>query len=370
MALVVLFSFGTPATPPAWLETLRAGVAIPLIVWAAAVVGRVQSRGVLAGIVFMAWSVAATLTSGRLTLGLIFATATALSLLVLSAARSTRVGVFRTGLILFAAATIALNAWSLAEPGIGMDGNPRYFVGGKNAMAMSLLPLVFMLHWHWHPQHRLLRTSRWGLIGVAGASVLTAGSGTGAVMVLALGAFLVSGSRLGKRWWPWFLSVPVIHWALISGWLLEQSAWARRFVEFGLGKSADFTRRTYTWDLSWERILQNPLGEGRGYSFIAERSSEVSETHNLMLEAMVTGGWPAGLLLLLVVGAVMCAAARDGDRGGVYYVWIACLVGTMESYTFHFGFWLLLGLATAGRFTVKADASSSCSPKRPAEVSP
>jgi O-antigen ligase len=359
LSLLVVLSFGTPATPPAWFDTVRALAALPLIVWAVRATIQRTSSAIHAGTLFMAWALATTAVFGRVSFGLLFASALALALLALAESRSQLAGPFRSGLILLAVVTVGLTAWSMRDPDIGLDGNPRYFVGGKNALAMALLPLVFVLFSLWRPDQRTLRVMRWLLIGTACAVVLAGGSGTGTVMVLALGAGIATGGRLGKRWWPWFISIPIIHWALVSGWLLDTFGWADRFVQASLGKSSDFTRRAYIWDLSWIGIERQPLGQGRGYSFIGERFTDVSETHNLFLEALVTGGWPGALILLLLIGTVMRSSAHSGNAAAVYFVWVACLVGTMESYTFHLGFWLLLGLAAGAAHSSSREPSTS-----------
>jgi O-antigen ligase len=306
-------------------------------------------------VLFLGWILATTTIYGRISFGLLFATTCALSLLILGSLRGQVPGVFRNALVVLSVVSVLLTAWSFRDPQIGLDGNARYFLGGKNALGMYLLPLVVVLLTAWRPSSKLRRISRWLLVGTAATLVVAGGSGTGLVMVLALCVWLVTGMRLGKRWWLWFATIPVIHWALVSGWLLRSFGWAVQFVEGALGKSSDFTRRSYTWELAWGGVQQNPLGQGRGYSFIGERFSDVSETHNLFLEAFVTGGWPGAVLLLVLIGAVMREAARAGNNAAVYFVWTACLVGTMESYTFHFGFWLLLGLASAQTLATTED---------------
>ena len=260
-----------------------------------------------------------------------------------------------------------MTVWSFATPQIGLDGNARYFVGGKNALAMYLLPIVYILlraSWHADAEARH-RVIRWLLVVAACGAVVAGGSGTGLVFVLALSVWAATAMRLGKRWWLWFWSIPLLHWSLLTGWLLRSFGWAPWFVD-ALGKSVDFTRRIYTWELAWEGAQRNPLGQGRGYSFIGDRFGGVGETHNLFLEAFVTGGWPGAALLLILIGVVMRTAACNGNRAGVYFTWVACLIGTMESYTFHFGFWLTLGLAAATTSAASSGKQSEQKVSQPA----
>lgn len=347
VGLTTLLGYGLPATPPPWAEAARIVAAATVVLLALRKPALEQTRVFLLAIAFMVWTMATTAAFGRLTLGLLFATLSALALMLLATKRSRGADAVGLGFLVFSIATVVLTAYSFQSPSVGLDGNARYFVGGKNALAMNLLPLVFLIHARWHPQRRSLRLTRMAVLLTACITVIAGGSGTGTVMVLAYAAFVVARGRIGRHWWWWFASVPVVHFALLSGWLLDASPWARDFVESGLGKSSDFTRRVYTWDVAWAHVSMNPFGEGRGYSFLADRFADLSETHNLMLEALVTGGWPGLVLLLLLVAAIMRACAQRGDRAGVYFIWVACLVGTMESYTYHFAFWLLLGLALA-----------------------
>lgn len=343
-AVSLLMGFGTPAVLPQWYATVRT-LAAGLIL-CVAVRQRLANFGPTApwALSFFAWTLGTTVLAGNLTFGVLFATASALGLLFLGFHNTGMNDDTRLGLLIWAISTILLTALSFHSPEIGLDGNARYFVGGKNALAMYLLPAVYILHAHWSPARGLLVLSRAALILTACVSVLAGGSGTGVVMVLAYGAFLASRSRLGKPWPQWFISIPVLHLLLVSGWLLRNFAWAREFVESGLNKSSDFTRRVSTWEVAWHRVLQNPWGEGRGYSFIAERFGDLSEAHNILLEALVTGGWIGVFLFLGVIAAAMRTCAARGHRSGIYFLWMACLVGTMESFTFHFAFWLLLGL--------------------------
>lgn len=347
LVLATLLGHGFAAVPPSWFELARSTAAVIVVLLALRKVPDETPRVYLIAVAFMLWTLSTTTVFGRLTLGLLFATVSALALMLLAAKRSRVADAIGVGFLVFAIATVVLTAYSFQSPSVGLDGNPRYFVGGKNALAMNLLPLVFLLHARWSPQLPSLRLIRLGLLLTASIIVIAGGSGTGTVMVLAYAAFVLARGRLGRHWWWWFASIPVLHFTLLSGWLLSASPWAREFVESTLGKSSDFTRRAYTWDVAWTHVNTNALGEGRGYSFLADRFADLSETHNMMLEALVTGGWPGLTLLLLLIAAVMRACAQQGDRAGVYFIWMACVVGTMESYTYHFGFWLLLGLVLA-----------------------
>jgi hypothetical protein len=345
--LTVVFAFGVSTPVPSWFELLRAAVGVGFMLWAAFTPHFALRGGALAT-AFACWVAVVTALSGRLSPGILFAVGTFLALFVLAKERGRSAGPFRSGLLAFALISIAINAVSVISPDLDATGHDLYYMGGKNALAMTGLPLLYLLHVTWSPTDARLRTVRWIACTALAVSVVIAGSATGKVMVFAYIAFLLLRGRGLRQWWWWFFSIPLIHLALLSGWLLTSSEWARRFVEDALGKRTDFTDRSAIWEVAWERVRHQPLGEGRGYSFLAERFGGISEAHNMLLEALITVGWPGLLLLLALVAIVMQKSATSSEsRAGVYFVWLACIVGTMESYTYHFGFWLLLGLAAA-----------------------
>lgn len=350
-AIGFAMGLGAPPVPPPWYEVARASSSIVLVFWAARTIAGGVTPAALSSIVFLAWTLTTTAAFDRLTVGLIFATATALALLVLGQARGREPGSFRSGLLMLAVGSVALSLLSFSDPSVGLDGNPRYFAGGKNALTLVLLPMALVLQMLWRPGTRPWRLSKWAVLAGSGVVVVQGGSATGIVASIAVAAWFLTGGRFGRRWWPWFLSVPALHWAVVSGWLISSASWLGELLTDGLGKSPDFTRRSFTWDVAQARIQTHPLGEGRGYSFLSERFGDVAESHNLFLEAMVTGGWPSAGFLLILIGVVMRSASLGGNQAGVFFVWVACLVGTMESYTFHLGFWLLLGVAAASPAT-------------------
>lgn len=346
VSLWILFGFTFSTDDRTWLDPARAVVGVIVATWVLTNREWLRGSGVFP-MLFMFWIVAVTALSGRLSLGILFASASALAVFGLASTAGRSWGVFRAGLFVFALGTITLNAFSLASPELDLNGHQLYFVGGKNAFAMAFIPLIFLLHVTWQPTSPAGRVARVVACAVAAGSTVYAGSGTGVVMVALYAAFILTRGRLLKRWVPWFLSIPLIHLSLQSGWLINNSEWARELVSGGLDKSLTFTNRTRIWDLSWQRVGEHPLGEGRGYSFLGDYLEGISESHNLFLEALLTGGWPALVLLLVVIGTIMRRASSIAGGAGVYFVWMAGVVGAMESYTFHFGFWLLLGLAAA-----------------------
>ena len=77
------------------------------------------------------------------------------------------------------------------------------------------------------------------------------------------------------------------------------------------------------WRTSLAILLDHPLGIGPGnfqqyYTqyMPADAAEAVADPHNIWLDAAVTGGWAAGIALLVAAAALLWAAVRRGVSGG------------------------------------------------------
>lgn len=332
---------------PTYMASLSIPFALGLLVWVLAnphsKVGSVE----LSALALTLTIVSVTVANGRYAAGPIFATFAGLGVLlgVRALAREHALW-FRHVAVVLGMIMIIATAYSVVNPLEDEYGVERYFTGGKNSVALVLLWAVSALVSWWHPRHTALRFLRLVLIGLALFSMATSGSSTGKIVAMMAVVFQFVPATAFRAWKRWLAASLVMNWMIVSGWLAASFAWVSSLLESQLDKDATLTGRDALWDIAAREIVANPVGLGRGHTLIAERvGGGLSEAHNMFLEVALVGGWVALALLVVLLGSVMKEAAFSSEPRGLAYVWLATVLGAVESVSFQLDFYFLLAIA-------------------------
>lgn len=242
---------------------------------------------------------------------------------------------------------LTLSLFTLWRPRYDWSGVPVYFTGGKNSVAVTMLWVLPVISLWWMPARFPGRVARIVASAAALAVLFLCGSSTAQVLAVLAVPLMVLPRRAFARWRVWLVGLLAFHMLVLTGWLMASFGWLQALVTVELGKDSTFTGRSYIWSRSWDAIAEQPFGYGRGNSYVATNvSSQLSETHNLFLEAGLAGG----LLLMFVVAVVVTLVVREAALGReprmVMWIVLAGTLGVVESITFLLDFWFLLAVST------------------------
>lgn len=184
---------------------------------------------------------------------------------------------------------------------LGVNDRNQYFVGGKNAFSIFLIPVGFAV-----VINRLYRSGRIGkneivFLMLIVISVLWAGSAAGIVTAVAMTISLLWVNKYKPRASVVVLSMAGVYVFLVFfAEVLVNTAWWFRITQW-LGKDVTLTSRFSIWEKALEIIGDNWLfGVGRGaqikYINSWGRTRIGSEAHNFLLELLLEGGL-VGLVL-------------------------------------------------------------------------
>lgn len=182
--------------------------------------------------------------------------------------------------------------------------NEIFFLGGKNAVGMVVVPASFILFLNsLHSKGKISFASiAVAIIGIV--STIMAGSATGIVVSVITIFFLIYFVNVipKKVFWFWSVVFAYLLFLIFSDGFFKSEIW-NSFVEM-LGKDATLTSRTRIWTAVLELIKTNPLfGYGRGIEFSYTGASYFGaaqfETHNVALQVLLDGGICAMVFYLL-----------------------------------------------------------------------
>jgi len=178
---------------------------------------------------------------------------------------------------------------------LGTSEHTLYFVGGKNAFSMFLVPVGFAVI-----INKLVRSGRIGtaeilFVLLVVGSVFWAGSAAGIVTALAMVGSLLLVRRYKPKVSMAVLIVAGVY-VLIAFFteVFMNTGWWFRFTQW-MGKDVTLTSRFAIWDRVLEMIGENwlfGLGRGAEIKFVNAwgRTKISSEAHNFLLELLLEGG--------------------------------------------------------------------------------
>ncbi len=249
-----------------------------------------------------------------------------------------------------AVTAMVLNLFSMLIQ--GQDEKTHYFIGGKNAFSIFMIPVSFVVL-----AHRLINKGKLGKgdivwLFAVGASIIWASSAAGIVTALAMFVVLGWTRRHKPQVWLTLMIVAGIYLVLlVFTELLSGAKWWYSITQL-LGKDVTLTSRFSIWNETIEIIRENWLfGVGRGAEIVYKsrwsRMVITSEAHNFVLEILLESG-VTGLLLYI---ALFWSAVKRLDMNSMLHrVAFAALIvmlvnGLVESINNQILVNLLIGLA-------------------------
>lgn len=175
------------------------------------------------------------------------------------------------------------------------DPNITYFIGGKNAFSIFLIPIIYVVLINAQIMRGTVRRSEMLFAVLALFTILWGNSATGVVAAIATAALLLLFRKHKPNTKVFVLGILAINILLVffSRFLFESKAWLI-FTQW-LGKEATLTSRTEVWESAKGLIRENwLLGTGRGTQiFYQSRYGSMEmmeEAHNFILEILLEGG--------------------------------------------------------------------------------
>lgn len=172
--------------------------------------------------------------------------------------------------------------------------NEEYFVGGKNQLSMTIIPLAAFFIMYKISEHTKLRLLDVLLLMCAAAQVFLGKSGTGVVCIIIAVFMFVSKKALKSKMLLICIIIALNILFLFSfEYLSKTDIWLG--ISDWLDKSSTLTGRTEIWDSTKELIRSHWLiGNGRGteipYINSMGEVHNMLEAHNMFLQVLMYNG--------------------------------------------------------------------------------
>lgn len=241
--------------------------------------------------------------------------------------------------------------------------NAQFFIGGKNALGIFLIPGMFLLILS--SLEKNLTVSKFTLFAIAFSllTVFIGSSGTGIVVAFCALIFMLLAIKFKPKK-PIYLGIIFTIYALFllfSDKFFLTDYWLR-FTDL-LGKDSTLTARTTIWNIAEGLIKDNWLfGAGRGVelSYVntwGERQT-IYEAHNFILEILMEGGVVALLLFgLLFFKAVRRLNMEKPKHKVVFIALCVLLINGLTESTVN-GFLVMMLLSIACRYANEQEKSN------------
>ena len=228
----------------------------------------------------------------------------------------------------------------------------EFFIGGKNALGMFLIPGAFLLLINSMNSKKKFSKRDFLAIGLCLISVFIGSSGTGVVVSVLAVVLMGLSAKIKPRKWIYILVILVFYAIvlLFSEDFFVTKYWLS-FTEL-LGKDSTLTSRTTIWSIAKEIISENWfLGSGRGteISYVntwGERQI-IYEAHNFFLEILMEGG----IVALTIYSTLFYKSVKYLDmnnmKNKIIFVALCVLLinGITESTLNNFFVTIVLGIA-------------------------
>ncbi len=184
-----------------------------------------------------------------------------------------------------------------------------YFLGGKNALSMILVPGMFLTFLN--ALNKYDKVSKRSIItaGFYLFCIFVGSSGTGMVVAVTAAVLALLALRYKPQKWTYITIIAICYAMLIifSDDFLASDYWSQ-FTDM-LGKDSTLTARADIWEKVKNVVGENAwIGTGRGTEITIQNQWTVhhtfTEAHNFILEIMMQGGTVA---LVLYLGAILNA---------------------------------------------------------------
>jgi O-antigen ligase len=243
---------------------------------------------------------------------------------------------------------IILNFITILYPlGADSDNLPIYLLGGKNALAIYEMPMMFYVIFYSYVRHKKLIVSNLLYIILIIASLIMGGSSTGVVVAILCIIYLACPKFINFGHRTYLLVFSLIQILVLNVSILHNIPYISDFITNFLGKDITFTGRTYLWSIATKAIGKSFFGYGSGNSVMATYSI-YSECHSAILEILLTGGV---ILLILYISVVLSSflfkKTKENRRLYLlssFFLFAYLIIGLTESVQFKIEFWIMFAL--------------------------
>lgn len=233
--------------------------------------------------------------------------------------------------------------------------NAEFFIGGKNALGIFLIPGIFLLLINSLEKNGKVSKFTLFLIVFSLITVFIGSSGTGIVVAFCALLFLLLAIKFKPKKTIYLGVIFTIYalFLLASDDFFLTDYWLK-FTDL-LGKDSTLTARTTIWNIAEGLIKENWLfGAGRGVelSYVntwGERQT-IYEAHNFILEILMEGG----IVALLLFGTLFFKAVKhlnvdDAKHRIVFIALCVLLINGLTESTVN-GFLVIIILSIACRY--------------------
>lgn len=243
------------------------------------------------------------------------------------------------------------------------EQQPIYFIGGKNAFAVFLIPAVFFVLIYSAAKNNKVTKAATILVFLFLLSIALGGSTTGIVTSLVTLIFLLIFTNRKTIKAPFLITIILLYslFLIFSESFLTSSLWTS-FTDL-FGKDSTLTSRSAIWSEAIEMIKERPLlGHGRGSRIIYRNSMGVyfsaTEAHNFILEVLFDGGLVAFVLMLALLFYIVNRLDLSDQKHRISFLSLIIVMtnGLTESTVNNILVVILLGLA--GRFASSSSVRS------------
>ncbi len=240
--------------------------------------------------------------------------------------------------------------------------NAIYFIGGKNALSMFLLPGVFFIILKNLEKNEKVNWKTFLQIIICLISVLIGLSGTGIVTTIIATVLMLINIKYTPPKWIYMAIIVLFYIALLlmSEKFFGTDAWFN-FTE-SLGKDSTLTSRDVIWRIAKEIISENPIfGSGRGREIAYMNSlgtyQIVYEAHNLVLEILIEGGVVALTIYSLLIRKTVKSLDLSIQKNSIIFIALCVVLinGLTESTANNFFVTIILGIACRYATEYKGD---------------
>lgn len=296
-------------------------------------------------IVYMAVILFSAVINNTLTGGILFNTLLLIALCIYVSNAIKNPAEFFKGMYYLFSTIILLNFFTILNNGITIIIDPIYLLGGKNALAMTILPAIAMILLYSYITYQKIKSVPLIIVMVGLASIFLTGSGTGVIVAILLTIFLLGWKKHLPSFKKYLVIYSIIFFAIVIFRL--QDVLFGSFITDTLNKTITFTGRTYIWDFVLSIIGDSWfLGFGRGTNLINQYFPHVSEAHNGFLEVLLYSG-VLGVTFFLVILLKVAKNLAFFKKHVIskllsFSIFAYMVLGLAESVFYKKEFWILL----------------------------
>lgn len=235
--------------------------------------------------------------------------------------------------------------------------NSTYLLGGKNALAIIILPLIAIIGTYSLCKYNKITIKNYVVIIIGIISILMGESSTGIIVAVMLCLYTFTYKRIKVNSKILMIFYSVLLFLILGTNTLMQIDVVNNVVVDVFNKDFTFSGRTNIWKIATDAFVRSPiLGYGKGNLIIFNSYNNiVNEAHNFILEGLLAGG----IIYLFIIIKTILISTTQQDKKNIIYNWNVVnlffyfIIGITESLIFRLEFWVMLALIASSKFLEK-----------------